>query len=106
MDGTKWTNDQPRKSTGPVDTLPSSTPTTEGLWICSAEASDGVGVSSSTTGTIYVENGCPPEGTGADSTCPSTDCLSILDDGHANVGDDGVYWINPDGGGFIKPIVT
>ena len=30
---------------GPVDTLPSNTPTTEGLWICSAEASDGVGVS-------------------------------------------------------------
>ena len=43
---------------GPVDTLPASTPTAKGLWICSAEASDGVGVSSSTTGTIYVENGC------------------------------------------------
>ena len=64
--------------------------------------SDGVGVSSSTTGTIYVENGCPPEGTIADSTCPSTDCLSILDDGHANVGDDGVYWINPDGNGAYQ----
>ena len=87
---------------GPVDTLPSNTPTTEGLWICSAEASDGVGISSSTTGTIYVENGCPPEGTGADSTCPSTDCLSILDDGHASIGDDGVYWINPDGNGAYQ----
>ena len=87
---------------GPVDTLPASTPTAEGLWICSAEASDGVGVSPSTTGTIYVENGCPPEGTGADSTCPSTDCLSILDDGHASFGDDGVYWINPHGGGAYQ----
>ena len=30
---------------GPVDTLPASTNSAEGLWICSAEASDGVGVS-------------------------------------------------------------
>ena len=66
------------------------------------EASDGIGVSASATSTIYVENGCPPEGNGADSTCPSTDCQSILDDGHASIGDDGVYWINPDGNGAYQ----
>jgi hypothetical protein len=87
---------------GPVDTLPANTPTTEGLWVCSAEATDGIGVSPSSSGTIFVESGCPAEGTGADSTCPSTDCLSILEDGHANFGDDGVYWIDPDGTGAYQ----
>ncbi len=84
---------------GPIDTLSANTPTTEGLWVCSVEATDGVDTSSTATGTIYVETGCPPEGTGADSTCPSTDCLSILEDGHATLGEDGVYWIDPDGTG-------
>ena len=87
---------------GPIDTLFANTPTTEGLWVCSVEATDGLDASSTATGTIYVETGCPPEGTGADSTCPSTDCLSILEDGHAETGDDGVYWIDPDGTGAYQ----
>ena len=87
---------------GPVDTLLANTPTTEGLWICSVEASDGIGLSTSASSSIYVDSGCPPEGTGADATCPSTDCRSILDDGYANFGDDGVYWIDPDGSGAYQ----
>lgn len=87
---------------GPVDTLSANTPTTEGLWVCSVEATDGVGVSTSASGTIYVETGCPAEGNGAEFDCPSSDCDSILQDGHASFGDDGVYWIDPDGSGAYQ----
>ena len=88
--------------TGPIDTLPASTPTTEGLWVCSVTATDGTGNSGTANSSIYVETGCPIEGDGSDITCPATDCLSIIQDGYASLGDDGVYWLDPDGNGAYQ----
>ncbi len=37
---------------------------------------------------------------GSDSSCPSTSCLQLLNDGHSN--GDGTYWIDPDGTGAFE----
>ena len=39
---------------------------------------------------------------GGSETCASTSCKTILQDGFAQAGDDGNYWINPDGTGAFE----
>ena len=42
------------------------------------------------------------EGNGSSSGCAAESCKRILDDGYAQVGDDGLYWIDPDSMGPLE----
>ena len=53
----------------------------DGLSTCDGDCHDGI--------TEIMEEGS----TGYQESCPSTDCLSIVEDGYAN--GDGLYWIAP-----------
>lgn len=41
-------------------------------------------------------------GSGVSASCAAESCKTILDDGYAQLGDDGNYWIDPDGSGAFE----
>ena len=89
-------------TTDTSDILLATTPTVEGVWSCEVSVDDGIASGGSASDSIEVETGCPIEGDGSAIDCPSLDCATILDDGHVQVGDDGLYWIDPDGNGAFE----
>jgi hypothetical protein len=74
--------------------------TFEGDWTCEVTPNDGTDDGTASIAITTVEDGCPLVGNGAESTCPSTSCLDILNDGY-DMGD-GTYWIDPDGSGAFE----
>lgn len=83
-------------TTNPSDTLPASTPTTEGDWTCTVSVTDGTATGGTDSTSIFVESGCLI----GEFDCPGFSCQDILDMG-GSMGD-GAYWIDPDGMGPVQ----
>ena len=78
------------------DTIPVSATTLADEWMCRVTVSDTDNATASSNEST-VELGCE---LGSDSTCPGSDCLDILNNGHS-IGDD-TYWIDPNGAGAFE----